>query len=518
MPRTRNADTRRKEAIRLRQLRRVMGLSQRELADEFLVGASTIALWETGSRTMPGPALRLLELFEEELHMEHGDEHEGLRGLSTSRWGRSTKLTLGLLSGATSLAGTGLGGLLSFDGNGGSLRHTTQVAVARRIAGTLGELKGLSMKIGQMVSYLDFALPAEAREALQGLQAQSPPMAYDVVVDVFLEEFGQTPAQLFAEFEPQAFAAASIGQVHRARLHSGEQVAVKVQYPGIGQAISSDLRNAALLDRLFTLIYPNQDRGAITEELKARLLEECDYEQEARNQQEFAHLLRDEVDVVVPRVYDELSTRHVLVSEYIDGEPFAAFCERATQDERDQVGAVLFRTAWTCILDHHVFNADPHPGNYLIADGKVVLLDFGCVKRYPPEFIALWRRLMCATLEDDRDAVLAALHDFDVIRDARRFNYDYHRSMMLAIYAPLLRDARFRFSADYLTGTWRAMFPDNPNKASMNMPRDWLFNNRIQWGLFAVLAMLGAENDYRDMILDLLYPPGATRPAPIEAA
>lgn len=447
--------------------------------------------------------------------MEHGDEEEGLRGLSTSRWGRSAQLSLGLLGGATSLAGTALSGLLSLDDKDGAVRKAAQTAMARRIASTMGELKGLSMKVGQMVSYLDFALPPEAREALQTLQAQSPPMAYDVVIDVMLDEFGKTPAQLFAEFEPQAFAAASIGQVHRARLHSGERVAVKVQYPGIRKAILSDLRNASLLDRLFTLIYPNQDRGAITEELKARLLEECDYRKEAANQIEFARLLQDETDVVVPRVFPELSTEHVLVTEYIDGEHFNDFCERAPQDERDQVGAVLFRTAWTCILQHHVFNADPHPGNYLLAGGKVVLLDFGCVKRYSPEFLANWQSLIRATLEDHRKGALSALRSFDVIRDARRFNYDYYRSMMLAIYAPMITDARFRFTSEYVTRTWRAMFPDNPNKSAMNMPQDWLFNNRIQWGLFAVLAMLEAENHYRDILLDLVYAPGENRPLPI---
>ena len=518
MPRCQDPAARTRDALRLRRLRRLLGLSQRELAAEFYVAPSAIALWETAARTMPGPAVRLLELFEEELRMTNRTDNERavLKGLTTSRTGRTVKLAVGAVGSVGELAGSALSGILRTEDARGPMRDLAQQAVTRRLAKTFSELKGLPMKVGQMFSYLDFAMPPAAREAFIALQSASTPMAFDRVVDVFLEEFGETPAQLFAEFEPLPFAAASIGQVHRARLRDGGAVAVKVQYPGVADAIESDLKNTALIDRLLTLLYPNQDRNALGAELKERMAEECDYAIEARNQQHFAQLMRDERRVWVPAVDMERSSKRVLVSELVDGQSFAEFCATATQQDRNWAGETIFRVAWGSILKHHVFNADPHPGNYLFADGKLVLLDFGCVKRYSPSFVEGWKAMARSILEDDRQAMMRALHQLEFLRgDERRFNYDYHRQMMQVLYEPFLMDRPFRFTSDYVSRTWRMMIVDNPNKGVMNMPRDWIFNNRLQWGLCAVLALLQSEVNFREVMLRLLYEPGESWPPPV---
>ena len=522
MPRTKERASRSKEAQRLKRVRHTLGLSQRELADEMRVGPAAIALWESASRTMPGPALRLLELFEEELGMT--DEHDTrekktLERISTSWLGRSARLTRGLVGGAAGLAGAAVSSLMQGEERAGELRAVTQAAMARKLVSTFGELKGVSMKLGQMLSYLDFAMPPAAREVLSSLQNSSPPLSPEVVVDVFLEQHGKTPKQLFAEWSSSPFAAASLGQVHRARLHDGQEVAVKVQYPGIEDAIRCDLRNVALMDRVLTTLFPNQDKGVLAAELEERLLEECDYTIEAKNQEEFAAMLAHRNDVLVPRVHRALSSKRILVSDFVQAESFASFNAGATQAEKNRAGQILFEVAWRSIFDHGTFNADPHPGNYLFLRGaplRVVLLDFGCVKRYPPDFRALWKRLLRSTLEDDREAILQTAHEMQLIRgEPSRFNFDYHRQMLHALYQPWLTGGAFRFSSEYVSETWRAMIVDNQNKFRMNMPREWIFANRLQWGLFAVLALLDAEADWRTIILDLLYAPGEPRPEPL---
>lgn len=522
MPRTMERASRSLEAQRLKRLRLTLGLSQRELADEMRVGPAAIALWESSARTMPGPALRLLELFEEELGMsELNDDTQApkpLERISTSWLGRSARLSRGMLGSAVGLAGAAFSGLVQGEERAGELRAVTQAAMARRMASTFGELKGVSMKLGQMLSYLDFAMPPAAREVLTSLQHSSPPLAPEIVIDVFLNEHERTPKQLFAEWSPTPFAAASLGQVHRARLHTGEEVAVKVQYPGIEDAIRADLRNVALMDRLLTTLFPHQDKGALSAELEERLLEECDYLVEADNQEAFASMFADQRQVLVPRVHRALSTKRILVSDFIAGESFADFKRSATQAEKNRAGETLFRVAWQSIFTHGVFNADPHPGNYLFVrdpELRVVLLDFGCVRRYPPEFLALWKRLLRSTMEDDSAEMRRIADAMHIIRDPSRYNFDYHRQMMHALYAPWLTDAPFRFSSEYVTQTWRAMIVDNQNKFRMNMPREWVFANRLQWGLFAVLALLDAEAVWRTTMLDLLYAPGEPRPRPL---
>lgn len=512
------------EAQRLKRLRHTLGLSQRELADEMRVGPAAIALWESAARTMPGPALRLLELFEEELGMTELQDDKPpktLERISTSWLGRSARLSRGVLGGAVGLAGAVFSDLVQGEERAGELRAVTQAAMARRLASTFGELKGVSMKLGQMLSYLDFAMPPAAREVLASLQHSSPPMAPEIVIDTFLNELDKTPKQLFAEWSPMPFAAASLGQVHRARLHSGEEVAVKVQYPAIEDAIRADLRNVALMDRLLTTLFPQQDKGALSAELEERLLEECDYTVEADNQEAFARMLASERQILVPRVHRTLSTKRILVSDFVPGESFADFKRNATQAEKNRAGELLFQVAWSSILSHGAFNADPHPGNYLFQrDGelRVALLDFGCVKRYPPEFIALWKRLLRSALEDDAAAMREVAEAMHIIRDASRYNFDYHRQMLHALYAPWLTDKPFRFSSEYVSDTWRAMIVDNQNKFRMNMPRQWMFANRLQWGLFAVLALLDAEAMWRTTMLDLLYAPGEPRPRPLAPA
>ncbi|MFZ5496898.1 MAG: AarF/UbiB family protein [Verrucomicrobiota bacterium] len=512
MPRNRPKSDRLDEAARLRRLREMLGLTQRQLAKEFKVAHGAIAAWESGRTTLPGPALKVMEIYEAELGIVAGTE--GLPRLKTSLVSRSLALSRvagGLFARAV---GTTLERMIASDTQADAIRTKAHAAVARNLARTLGELKGLAMKVGQTLSYVDFALPADVRAEFETLLTQSRPMTPAAVTQVFLEDFGEPPGALFAEWSAAPFAAASIGQLHRARLHSGEEVAVKVQYPAIVDTLLADLQSCAFADRLTAGIFRGQARGLILAEMRERFTEECDYQAEAENTEKFRLLWAGRRDVRIPRIYPEPGSKRVLVMEYLRGESFAAFNARATPAEKNRAGAAIWQFAFESIFKHHLFNADPHPGNYLFADGAVIFLDFGCIKRFPDPMMARWRELLRATLERRFDRTRQLWIELGNVPDPRRFDFGYNLRMLQKLYEPWLSDAPFRFTPEYVESTWRVLVLENPNKFRTNMPKDWVFANRLQWGLGCILARLGATANYRQALLDLIYEAGEPRPPP----
>src|SRR5690348_14868764 len=242
-----------------------------------------------------------------------------------------------------------------------------------KMVGALGQMKGAAMKLGQFASFIDTEfIPEEYRdiyqEQLAKLRTDAPPMPWEKVEKVLDEEYeGESISELFADFEKEAFAAASIGQVHRAELLDGRQVAVKIQYPGIAEALDADLRNAGTIVRLARALAPGLDAKAIAKELRERVMEELDYEYEAQNQRTFSRAYRDHPFIYVPEVITRLSRRRVLVTEFVDGIDFERVRE-LPQEEKDRVGEIIFRFFYGSIYHLQHFNADPHPGNYMLMD------------------------------------------------------------------------------------------------------------------------------------------------------
>src|SRR4051812_26007985 len=257
-----------------------------------------------------------------------------------------------------------------------------QLRTAEQVAEALGHMKGALMKVGQMASYLDQGLPEPIREQLAQLQADAPPMAPELAADVVERELGAPPTDVFDTWDPVPFAAASIGQVHRALTRDGRAVAVKVQYPGVDDAIEADLANAGLLVQIISMVSPGVEPEPIVEELKARLREELDYTLEARNQRLFAGYYADHPFISVPTVVNELSARRVLTTELAEG---VRFDELLTWDqhEKDLAAETIYRFVFGSLYRLGAFNGDPHPGNYLFRpNGRVTFLDFGLVKHF----------------------------------------------------------------------------------------------------------------------------------------
>lgn len=370
------------------------------------------------------------------------------------------------------------------------------VRAARQLVTQLGAFKGLVMKIGQMASYLPGALPPEAQAVLAKLQAESTAMSYERIRDVVEAELGAAPEALFEHFEPEPFAAASIGQVHRARLE-GREVAVKVQYPGIEEVLASDLSTIGWAARVSTLGLPI-DAGALVDELRTRIVEECDYELEARNQQELAALMRGDPGVHVPAVIGERSSRRVLTTELVDAARFGPFVEGATQEAKDRAAGVIFRTCFRTLFRHGVYNGDPHPGNYLFhPDGRVTFLDFGCVRRFDRTFIERWKAFARGVIDGDRGGFSDRFRALGLVGREKSFDYDAQWRATLHLYEPFTQvDPFFTYTDEYVAASYSVLLFDNPNQLKTAMPPEWLLLNRLQWGLNAVLAKLSATGPW----------------------
>jgi predicted unusual protein kinase regulating ubiquinone biosynthesis (AarF/ABC1/UbiB family) len=287
-------------------------------------------------------------------------------------------------------------------------------ALINELVDQLGRMRGAAMKVGQMISMVELdGLDDEQQDELQRklatLRDGVPPVPFDRLEKLLRKELGAPLQNVFAEFDKRAFAAASIGQVHRATTLDGEDVVVKVQYPGVAEAVETDLRNAMLLVPLVKRLAPGLDAKAMAVEMRERIAEELDYELEAQNQRRIERLVRGHPFICVPRVDTELSTRRVLVSEYIDGESFEAV-RRAEEPRRDRYGEIVFRFFFGLLYRDRIALGDPHPGNYLLRpDGRVCFLDFGLVRDIEPSHVAAEAAIALAVRDQDGAGLKAAL-------------------------------------------------------------------------------------------------------------
>lgn len=382
-------------------------------------------------------------------------------------------------------------------------RRRLQADLERReaedVVGALGEMKGALMKLGQMASYLDEGMPEPMRQALAGLRSDAPPMPSDLALTEIERSLGRPLHEVFTEIDPEPIAAASIGQVHRARTVDGRDVAVKVQYPGIADAIASDLDNTERLAMLLGMVYPGLNPDELVEELRARIGEELDYRTEADNQRLFADYYAGHPHVWVPAVHDDLSTGNVLTTEFVAGRPFEAIYE-ADEDERQRVAEILYRFVFRSLNRHYVFNGDPHPGNYLLADdGRVAFLDFGLVKHFEEHEVDQFAVLIRAMIDRDPAVFRAAAEEQEVLRADAPFSDQDIYDWFTAYYELILEDEPVTVTTDYSVGLLYQTF-DAKTHAILkhtNVPPTFALIQRINLGLFSILGQLGATANWR---------------------
>ena len=376
---------------------------------------------------------------------------------------------------------------------------------AERMVKTIGQLRGGAMKIAQLASFVDTDfIPDEYRgiyqEELGKLRADAPPMAFEQVADVLEEAWDEPIEELFEHFEPDAVAAASIGQVHKGVLPDGREVAVKVQYPGMAKALAADMSNARLIMRLAKALAPGLDAKEVADELKERVLEELDYEIEAANQRAFARAYRGHPFIVVPDVVTRLSSERVLVTEWVDGLGFDEV-KKLPQEQRDRFGEIVFRFCFGSIYHLQHFNADAHPGNYLLmADGRVAFLDFGMTKRLDTEQISLEIAAIEAAIEDDPQRVRDALTEIGYIKRPERIDAEKLMRHVRAVGGWYMVDDEVTIDSDTVMTAIESMTDPRSEfydlMRQQNLPADELMGQRMQTGVLAVLGQLNATRNW----------------------
>ena len=382
-----------------------------------------------------------------------------------------------------------------------------QQRTAEQIFRVLGELKGGAMKMGQALSIFEAALPPEIagpyRATLTKLQESAPPLPARTVHQVLRRELGENWRDNFAEFDDRPVAAASIGQVHAATWRDGRRVAVKIQYPGAGNAIINDFNQLSRIGRLFGVLMPGLDVKPLLEELKARVAEELDYELEATAQQAFADAYRGDPDISVPNVV--AGTRHVLVSDWMSGTPLARIIADGTQEQRNRAGILLTRFLFSGPARAGLLHADPHPGNFrLLDDGRLGVLDFGAVDRLPGGLPPFLGRLLRIMHEDDPDivAVENELRANGFLKEGIQVDLDALRAFL----APLAEPSKvecFRFTREWMRGEAARVTDLNPSNISrkFNVPPSFVLIHRVSTSGIGVLCQLECEGAFRAEVL-----------------
>ncbi len=387
---------------------------------------------------------------------------------------------------------------------------------AERYVAVLGEMKGVAMKVGQLISFLDAgAIPDQYRAAYQqivgALQADAPPMPFTTVRDVLEVELGRPVDEVFSWIGELPMAAASIGQVHAARLPDEREVVVKVQYPGVGDAIRADLKNTEVLASFASMatklspIRITGDFNAIVEEIVERVSEELDYRIEATNQTDLRSHFEGHPFIRIPEVVAGLSTERVLVMDHHDGLRWTAALEQS-RELKERWGEAIYRFVYASLYDLGAFNADPHPGNYLFhEDGGVTFLDFGCVKRFTPEDLGALRRIGEAVFDDhDAEALLRCFQDVGCVPRRTKLQPQRVLDWWAPIYDPGLDEQPFTFTPEFAAWVIERNFDPFGEWGDVSRgmgirqeSKDWLSLMRIQVGLYSVLGGLRATRDWR---------------------
>ncbi|HVU71828.1 MAG TPA: AarF/ABC1/UbiB kinase family protein [Mycobacteriales bacterium] len=376
--------------------------------------------------------------------------------------------------------------------------HEIQVRTAEQLFRVLGQLKGGAMKAGQALSIFEAALPEDVaapyRAVLQKLQEAAPPLPTATVHRVLDRELGRAWRSSFIHFDDKPAAAASIGQVHKAVWKDGREVAVKIQYPGAGDALVADLRQLGRMARLFGVISPGLDVKPLITELMDRVTEELDYQLEARSQRTMAEAFRGDGDIYVPDVV--ASADRVLITEWVDGIPLAKIINEGTPEQRDRAGQMLVRFLYSAPARAGLLHADPHPGNFrLLADDRLAAIDFGAVNRLPDGLPEPIGRLARLAVQGEGEQVLAGLRELNFVREGFEVDAEAVLDYVRPLLQPVMQES-FTYSRAWLREQAARLAdprsPANQLGRQLNLPPYYMLIHRVTLGTVGVLCQLGA--------------------------
>ncbi|MGH2834551.1 MAG: ABC1 kinase family protein [Solirubrobacteraceae bacterium] len=390
-----------------------------------------------------------------------------------------------------------------------------QLETAKQIVAALGTMKGAAMKLGQVLSFLDVGLVGEEyREEFQRelakLRDAAPTVSFGQMRRVIEDDLEESIGELFSEFDEQPIAAASIGQVYRAVLRDGREVAVKVQYPGVAAAVRADMQNLDMIMRLLKRMTPGMDAKAIAAEIRARIGEELDYELEAQNQRSLARIFEGHPFIMVPQVITSLSRERVLVSQFVRGVGFEEL-RRYPQEQRDHIGEIVFRFFLGCLYRHRQFSGDPHPGNFLLLDdGRIAFLDFGLFKRMDQAPVELELACQRAVTEGDAARLHRLLADSGFLPDPERVDDDHLMAFITdAIWWYTTADEVVELTPEIAT---QVMIESSDPRSShfremrhQDMRPEHLFGRRMEMLTLAVLSQLRSRANWHRIAREWMY-------------
>jgi predicted unusual protein kinase regulating ubiquinone biosynthesis (AarF/ABC1/UbiB family) len=389
-----------------------------------------------------------------------------------------------------------------------------QLETAEQIVAALGTMKGAAMKLGQVMSFLDVGLvPEEYREEFQAKLAElrdaAPKVAFKDMKKVIESEYGDRIEDVFETFDPVPIAAASIGQVYKARLHDGRDVAVKVQYPGVAQAVRADMQNLGIILRLMKRVAPGLDPKAMGDEIRSRIDEELDYELEAQNQRTLARIYRGHPFIVVPEVMTSLSHEKVIVTEFVSGRGFEEI-KQLPQAERDRLGEIVFRFYFGCMYRHLQFSGDPHPGNSLLLDdGRMAFLDFGLFKRIPASIAEFELEIARIAATGDGVALIDHLHRGGFIAKPEYYTPEGILDQLHDMTWWYSTDAEVELTPEIATEIMIEMSdPRSSHFSKMRhetLPPDHLFGRRLEMLTLAVMSQLRARGNWHRIAREWIY-------------
>lgn len=438
-------------------------------------------------------------------------------GIPTSRLARSARVGRLAAGQAARQLGTRAANVTRGEDAKRKALERRQVETAEQIVAALGTMKGAAMKLGQVMSFLDVGLvPQEYREEFQhklaALRDAAPKVDFKDMKKVLEREYGDGLDEVFETFDPVPVAAASIGQVYKATIKSdspGKCVAVKVQYPGVAQAVRSDMQNLSMILRLMKSVAPGLDPKAIGDEIRLRIDEELDYELEASNQRALARIYRDHPFILVPEVITSLSHERVIVSEFVDGRGFEEL-KQLPQEERNRLGEIIFRFYFGCMYRHHQFSGDPHPGNsLLLRDGRMAFLDFGLFKRLPAAAAERELAMVRCSIEGRAHDLAAGLRESGFVLESARYSDEQLLEQFRDLTWWYTTDEEITLEPEIATQVMIDMSdPRSRHFAQMRheaLPPDHLFGRRLEVLTLAVLGQLRARANWYRIAREWIY-------------
>ncbi|HEV2787466.1 MAG TPA: AarF/ABC1/UbiB kinase family protein [Solirubrobacteraceae bacterium] len=434
--------------------------------------------------------------------------------IPTSRISRSSKVGRLAATQAAKQMGTRATNVARGDDGREKALAKRQLETAEQIVAALGTMKGAAMKLGQVMSFLDVGLvPEEYREEFQAKLAElrdaAPKVAYKDMKKVIEGEYGEPLEEVFETFDPVPIAAASIGQVYKARLHDGRHVAVKVQYPGVAQAVRADMQNLGIILRLMKMVAPGLDPKAMGDEIRSRIDEELDYELEAQNQRTIARLYRNHPFIVVPEVITRLSHEKVIVTEFVSGRGFEEL-KQLPQKERNRLGEIVYRFYFGCMYRHHQFSGDPHPGNSLLLDdGRMAFLDFGLFKRIPAAVAEFELEIQRLAAAGEGQTLLDHLHAGGFIGKPEYYTPEGILEQVRDMTWWYLEDGEVALTPEIATEVMIEMSdPRSSHFSKMRhetLPPDHLFGRRLEMLTLAVMSQLRARGNWHRIAREWIY-------------